>query len=159
MNMQNTTPYTQQLYHYKMQVVKDETIFYNSSDFKITKPTDAYEILKTTYSLDDILIQEKFQVLFLNNSNTVIGTYTLSKGGMTGTVADIRLLMRSAVLSGATAIILSHNHPSGKLTASDSDIQITKKIKEAGKVLDIEILDHLIITEDNYFSFSSEGIL
>ena len=83
----------------------------------------------------------------------------LSKGGMTGTLVDTRLVMKQALDVGATAIILAHNHPSGTLKASNADLAITKKLKEAGELLDIKILDHLIITQEAYFSFADEGIL
>ena len=82
----------------------------------------------------------------------------LSKGGITGTVVDIRIIFKLAFEQNATAIILTHNHPSGKLMASDADLQITKRIKEAGKTLEIQVLDHLIITETGYLSFQDEGI-
>jgi len=96
--------------------------------------------------------------LYLNNSNKVIYKSQISKGGLTGTLVDTRIVFKMALEHNATSIILSHNHPSGKLQASDADIQITKKLKEAGRSLDIQILDHVIITEHSYFSFADEGI-
>ena len=104
------------------------------------------------------LPHEEFWVLYLNNSNKIIYKFQLSKGGITGTVVDIRLLFKTAFEHNATSIILTHNHPSGKLLASDADIQITKKIKEASKQLDITLLDHIIITENGFYSFQDEGI-
>ena len=95
----------------------------------------------------------------MNNSNKVISKSQLSKGGITGTVVDTRLVFKSAIENGAVAVILVHNHPSGTLVASEADKQITKKIKIAGESLDIKVLDHLIVTETNYFSFADEGIL
>ena len=91
-------------------------------------------------------------------SNKVIYKAQLSKGGITGTVVDIRLVFKMALEHNATSIILTHNHPSGKLLASDADIQITKKLKLAGQQLDITILDHIIITENGFYSFQDEGI-
>lgn len=104
------------------------------------------------------LIHEEFWVLYLNNSNKVIYKAQLSKGGITGTIVDIRLLFKTALEYNATSVILTHNHPSGKLQASDADLAITKKLKFAGEQLDIKVLDHLIITENGYLSFQDEGI-
>lgn len=102
---------------------------------------------------------EEFWVVYLNNSNKVIYKEQLSKGGLTGTLVDVRLVFKKAIEIYATAIILCHNHPSGKLQASNSDKAITSKLKKAGDTLDIKILDHLIITENDYFSFADENIL
>lgn len=105
------------------------------------------------------LPHEEFWVLYLNNSNKVIYKSQISKGGITGTVVDIRLVFKTALEHHATSVVLTHNHPSGKLMASDADKQITKKLQDAGKHLDILVLDHIIVTEINYFSFADEGIL
>lgn len=105
------------------------------------------------------LQHEEFWILYLNYSNKVIAKSQLSKGGITGTVVDIRIVFKIALEQNATSIILSHNHPSGKLQPSDADIAITKKIKMAGQQLDIPVLDHLIITEKGFYSFNDNGIL
>ena len=105
------------------------------------------------------LSHEEFWVLFLNNSNKVLAKQQVSKGGMTATVVDIRLLFKQALELFSVAIIVCHNHPSGKLKPSEADIQLTQKIKNAGNTLDIKLLDHLIITEKAYFSFADEGVL
>lgn len=105
------------------------------------------------------LSHEEFWVLFLNNSNKVLAKHQVSKGGMTATVVDIRLLFKQALELFSVAIIVCHNHPSGKLKPSDADIQLTQKIKNAGNTLDIKLLDHLIITEKAYFSFADEGVI
>lgn len=105
------------------------------------------------------LEHEEFWVLYLNNSNTVLAKTQISKGGFTATLVDVRLLFKKALQLSAVGIIVAHNHPSGKLKPSTSDIQLTNKIKEAGVTLDIKLLDHLIITEKAYFSFADEGIL
>ena len=105
------------------------------------------------------LQHEEFWILYLNYSNKVIAKSQLSKGGITGTVVDIRIIFKIALEQNATSIILSHNHPSGKLQPSDADITITKKIKMAGQQLDIPVLDHLIITEKGFYSFNDNGIL
>ncbi|AWI24526.1 RadC family protein [Flavobacterium pallidum] len=105
------------------------------------------------------LPHEEFWVIYLNNSNKVITKRQLSKGGITGTLVDVRLVYKHALEFGATAIILCHNHPSGTLIASDADKSITRKLVSAGENLDIKVLDHLIVTESNYYSFVDAGIL
>jgi DNA repair protein RadC len=105
------------------------------------------------------LPHEEFWIVYLTNSNKVILKTQLSKGGITGTVVDIRLVFKMALECGATSIVLCHNHPSGSLKPSDADIQITQKLKRAGESLEIAILDHVIVTETSYFSFVDQGIL
>lgn len=122
---------------------------------KITSSKSVFDIMQPIIGE---LPHEEFWVLYLNNSNKVICKAQLSKGGITGTVVDIRLLFKMAVEQNATALILIHNHPSGKLMASEADIQITKKIKQAGQTLEIQVLDHIIITENSYLSFQDTGI-
>ena len=104
------------------------------------------------------LPHEEFWVLYLNNSNKVIHKSQLSKGGIAGTVVDIRLVFKMALEQNAVGLVLCHNHPSGKLEASNSDKEITQKIKLAGEQLEIRVLDHIIITEKGYLSFQDEGI-
>ncbi|MCF6130353.1 DNA repair protein RadC [Flavobacterium sp. AS60] len=122
---------------------------------KITSSKVVFEIMQPVIGE---LPHEEFWVLYLNNSNKVIHKSQLSKGGITGTVVDVRLIFKTALEQGAISIILTHNHPSGKLLASDADKDITKKLKVAGEQLDIKVLDHIIITETGYFSFQDEGI-
>ena len=105
------------------------------------------------------LAHEEFWIIYVNNSNKVIQKNQLSKGGITGTLVDVRLALKNALEVGATGIILSHNHPSGTLAPSTADKRLTQKLKTAGESLDIKVLDHLIITEKAYFSFADEGIL
>ena len=124
---------------------------------KISSSQQVYNLVLSDW--DEINIRETMKVLFLNRANKVIGIYELSKGGITGTVVDIRLLFAAVLKSLSCSIILLHNHPSGNLKPSEADIHITNKIKDAGKLLDIQILDHLIITEDEYFSFTDQGII
>lgn len=97
--------------------------------------------------------------MFLNNSNRVIHKTRLSQGGITQTVVDVRLLFKTALEHGAVKLILTHNHPSGNLNVSNSDLQITQKVKQAGESLDIQLLDHLIVTEKTYISLADEGKL
>ncbi|WP_281542436.1 RadC family protein [Maribacter aestuarii] len=117
---------------------------------------DAYELLQP---LMGDLEHEEFWILYLNNSNKVLHKAQLSKGGITGTLVDVRIIMRQALELGAIALILAHNHPSGTLKPSNADKQITQKIKAGGEALDIKVLDHLIITQKNYFSFADDKIL
>lgn len=105
------------------------------------------------------LPHEEFWITYLNNSNKVIQNTQLSKGGITGTLVDVRLVLKTALEVGATSIILSHNHPSGTLQPSQADKQLTQKLKVASESLDIKTLDHLIITEKAYFSFADQGLL
>jgi DNA repair protein RadC len=105
------------------------------------------------------LPHEEFWIIYINNSNRVLSKSQLSKGGITATLVDVRLIFKNALEIGATGIVLSHNHPSGSLKASEADIKITKKIKLAAESLDISILDHVIVGEHGYFSFVDEGIL
>lgn len=105
------------------------------------------------------LLHEEFWILFLNRSNKVINRMKLSQGGISGTVTDIRIIMKNAVECLASGIIVCHNHPSGNLNPSDSDSKITQKIKEAGVLMDIQLLDHLIISEKDYYSFADNGML
>jgi DNA repair protein RadC len=126
---------------------------------KITSVEKAYEALLSTWDMDIIELQEEFKVLLLNRSNQVLGIYPMSKGGITGTVVDLRLIFGAALKSNATTIILCHNHPSGKLDPSDSDIQLTKNIKKCADLLDINLMDHIIISKSGFFSFAREGKL
>jgi len=122
--------------------------------FIIRSSNDVYEHVKP-YLLD--LAHEEFWVLFLNRANAVLKTSKISSGGMTGTIVDPRLLFREALENLANSIILVHNHPSGTLKPSEADETLTKKIMEAGKFLDIQVLDHLIFTDNGFYSFADHG--
>lgn len=123
---------------------------------KITSSKSVFELLQPIIGE---LPHEEFWIVYLNNSSKVLQTQQLSKGGITGTVVDIRLAFKNALQIGAVAVILAHNHPSGTLKPSTADIQLTKKIKTAGESLDIKVLDHLIVTEKEYFSFADQQML
>ncbi len=125
---------------------------------KLKKITSSKAVFEIMQPIIGELPHEEFWVLFLNNSNKVISKSQLSKGGITGTVVDIRLVFKLALENGATSLILCHNHPSGNLNPSDADKQITNKIKIGGEIIDVKILDHIIITETKYYSFVDEGI-
>lgn len=105
------------------------------------------------------LSHEEFWILILSRANCVIGKYQISKGGLSGTVADPKVIFKMAMEHDAAAIILAHNHPSGNLRPSPEDIQITKKLVAAGKMLDLIVLDHLIVTNSSFFSFNDEGLI
>jgi DNA repair protein RadC len=123
---------------------------------KITSSRAVFEIMQPIIGE---LPHEEFWIVYLNNSNKVIYKNQLSKGGLTGTVVDVRLVFKTALEHNAVAIILVHNHPSGILQASEPDKQVTKQLKTAGLSLDIKVLDHVIVTEKGYLSFADDGIL
>lgn len=125
---------------------------------KIISSESAVDVLRQLWS-SQMEIREEFVVLLLDRSNRVLGYHLLSKGGISGTIADIRLIYAVALQSLASAIIIAHNHPSGNTQPSNTDLQITKKIKEAGNQMDISVLDHIILTKDSFFSFADEGLL
>ncbi|MGL2994249.1 RadC family protein [Flavobacterium sp. TSSA_36] len=126
---------------------------------ELVKVTSSKVMYQEMYPIIGELAHEEFWVVYLNNANKIIFKAQLSKGGITGTVVDVRLVFKIALEQNAVAIVLVHNHPSGKLQASEADIQVTKRIKNAGLQLDISVLDHIIVTEHSYFSFADEGIL
>lgn len=123
---------------------------------KITSSNSVFELMQP---LIGELQHEEFWIIYLNNSNKVIQKNQLSKGGITGTLVDVRLVLKNALVVGATGLILAHNHPSGTLKPSEADKQITNKLKTAAESLDIKVLDHLVITENAYFSFADECLL
>lgn len=139
--------------------VSFDKILKKSELMKISSSRDAYNIFKRVFNADTFDWCEEVIMLCVNNSNKVVGFYKVSSGGMTGTVIDVRMIFTTALQCLATGIIIAHNHPSGTLIPSKADKAITKKIREAGKFLDINILDHLIITDESYFSFLDDGIL
>jgi len=126
---------------------------------KISRAEDAYDVLIRNWNMNKIDLVEEFKIMLLNHGGRVLGITTISSGGLTGTIADVRLIFAAALKGSATGIILAHNHPSGQLTASQPDKLITSQIVEAGKMLNIEVLDHLIITFEGFLSFSDEGLL
>ncbi len=123
---------------------------------KITSSSSVFELLQPIIGELD---HEEFWILYLNNSNKIIEKFQISKGGITGTLVDVRITLRKALEVGAVSLILAHNHPSGNLNPSEADKQLTRKLKTASESLDIKILDHLIVTEKSYFSFADEGLL
>ena len=126
---------------------------------ELLKITSSKAVFQLMQPIIGELPHEEFWVLYLNNANKIIYKSQISKGGLTGTVVDSRVVFKLALEHNATAVILSHNHPSGKLQASQSDIHLTKALQQAGKSLEIQVLDHIIVTEKDYFSFADEGML
>lgn len=126
---------------------------------KITSSKEAYEILLGSWDEDKLEFVEQFKILLLNRANKVLGIYEVSTGGVSGTVADPKLIFAAAINANASAIILSHSHPSGQLKPSQADITLTKRLTEGGRLLEIPVLDHIIVTGEGYYSFADEGVL
>ena len=124
--------------------------------FKIKTPADVNKLLKPVFQ---DLKHEEFWLVLLRRDNSVISKQPISSGGVSGTVADPRIIYKHAVDKLASSIVVAHNHPSGNLKPSEADIRLTKKLREAGKLLDITLTDHLIFTDDGFFSFAEEGII
>lgn len=116
----------------------------------------AYEVL---YSMIGELGHEEFWIIILNRAHKVIKTEKISQGGLTGTVIDTRLILKHALDKKATSLIIAHNHPSGNRSPSEADISITRKIKSAAEIMDINVLDHIIVAGLNYYSFADEGVM
>ena len=123
---------------------------------KISSSRDVNNWFRKIWS-KQIEIREEMYLILLNRNNRILGYHKLSMGGITGTVADIRLLFAVALKSLASSVIIAHNHPSGNVKPSNADIELTRKIREAGKLLDITLLDHIIITNNDYYSLADEG--
>jgi DNA repair protein RadC len=137
------------------------TLKKTKSDFqcaKIVTSTDANEFIRNFYS-DDIEIFESFFILLLNRNNTTIGYAKISQGGIVGTIIDATIIAKYCVEALAKSVILAHNHPSGGLVPSQADKDITRKITDTLKIFDCSVLDHIILTEDSFFSFADEGMM
>jgi DNA repair protein RadC len=130
----------------------------NFEKVKIVSSKDAFKVISQFY-FDDIDIFESFFILCLNRNNQTIAYAKISQGGVSGTVVDIKLIAKYAIDCLASGVILAHNHPSGNLKPSPEDIKITERAREALKILDIQVLDHVILTSDGYYSFGDEGII
>jgi DNA repair protein RadC len=126
---------------------------------KVTSSKDAYNYFKETWNPDTIEHVEEFKILLMNRSNSVLGIMVVSKGGISGSIADIRIIFQAAIKANASGLIICHCHPSGNLNPSESDIKLTQKIKEAGNLMDIQLLDHLILTSENYYSFVDNALI
>jgi DNA repair protein RadC len=126
---------------------------------QITSSKDAYELFLQLWDENKIEFVEQFKVLFLNRANKVLGAFNVSTGGISGTVADPRVIFVAALKSNSSGILISHNHPSQNLKPSRQDEELTQKIKQAGQFLDIKLLDHIIVGIDGYYSFADEGLI
>jgi DNA repair protein RadC len=131
----------------------------NTRKEKVNSVQTAYEFLLKSWNLGTLELREEFKVLLLNRANNALGIYSLSKGGISGTIVDVRLLFAVALKCNASGVIICHNHPSGNTTPSEADITLTNKIKKCSELFDITLIDHLIITKDAFYSFSTEGLL
>ncbi len=134
------------------------------SDVVVEKPQvlnskSVAKVFRETYEDGEIDYRESFKVAYLNRANKVVGIHTISTGGITATVVDKKIIFSGALLANACSIILCHNHPSGSLNPSHEDDKLTRSIVEAGKILDIRVLDHVIISSEGYYSYSDEGKL
>lgn len=125
----------------------------------VTKSQEVHRVFMETWDLNNLYFIEEFKLMLLNRGNRVLGVVSISSGGLTGTVADPRVILRYALLSGATAIALAHNHPSGHTTPSREDEAITQKIKQAAQLIDVQVVDHIILTGEQYLSMADEGLL
>jgi DNA repair protein RadC len=140
--------------------VNEIKVSYSTASIKKVKVRSSDQLYKVAiqhWNLDLIEMQEEVKAILLNRNNEVIGIYELSKGGLTSAVIDIKLLMGVVLKCLASSIAIVHNHPSGNLKASQQDLNITKKIKKACSLFDINLIDHLIISKENFYSFSDSG--
>lgn len=126
---------------------------------KINTSRDAYNILLENWDDSKIEFIEQFKVILLNRANKVLGIVEISTGGVSGTVADPKVILGAALKAAASGFIMAHNHPSGNLAPSQTDIDLTRKLKEGGRFLEIQLLDHVIVTTEGYYSFADEGLV
>ena len=126
---------------------------------RISSSGDIHKLFRNHWNEEKIEMVEEFKVAYLNRANRVLGVMEVSTGGITGCIADPRIILAAAVKINAVNIVLVHNHPSGSLKPSRADEQFTQKIKEAARWLDMDVMDHLIITDEEYYSFADEGLI
>lgn len=126
---------------------------------KISTSKDARDVFMESWDDTKLELVEQFKIMLTNRANKVLGIFELSTGGVSGTVADPKLIFAAAIKGAASGIIMAHNHPSGNLNPSQADIDLTRKIKEGGRLLEIQLLDHIILTSEGYYSFTDEGLI
>lgn len=147
----------------ELRMIHEVTVEYKPSykQSELTKISDVNESVSFLRAIweDDILYRERFYMLMLNRQNKVIGFTLISIGGSSSCIVDVKMIMQSAILTHSCGIIIAHNHPSGNLKPSNPDLAITKQVKEACKIFDFALVDHIILTENSYYSFANEGIL
>lgn len=153
--------WTSFLFSIPMEVTEIKVSYSNTNPdrVQVTNSQKIFEVIMKHWDLDILEYQEQMKVILLNRANIILGIYEMSKGGISGTVVDIRIILGVALKCNASAIILVHNHPSGKLVPSEPDKAITKRLKEACNLLEVYLLDHLIISRFGYYSFADEGTL
>jgi len=151
MNTENTMKATEVKITYHPKIKASERA-------KISSSKQCYDILKPFYS--EIIEHREYSfIALLNSANKVLGVTKISEGGCTGTVMDVRTIFQAAILANAVGVIISHNHPSGNLKPSEADKRITRNLVEAGKIMEIALLDHIILTDESYFSFADNGLI
>ncbi|WP_339878766.1 JAB domain-containing protein [uncultured Algoriphagus sp.] len=126
---------------------------------RVESSRQVYEVFTNAWDQDRIEFVEDFKVMLLSRANRVLGIVNISSGGTAGTVVDVKLVYAAAIKSNSSSVIIAHNHPSGNMRPSEQDKRLTQRIKQAGNILDIPVLDHVIMTADGYYSFADEGEL
>jgi DNA repair protein RadC len=126
---------------------------------KIATSKDAYNILLQAWDKDKIEFVEQFKILLINRAHRVLGIVDISTGSISGTIADPKVIFASAIKANACGLIMAHNHPSGNLQASQADIDLSSRMREGGKLLEIQVLDHIIVTTEGYLSLTDEGLM
>ncbi len=142
----------------EVEIIYRNTIPYQDR-LQITSSATAYEILLATWDANRLELVEQFKILLLDQKNNCLAVSGIATGGLSACIADPKIIFATALKAGASALILAHNHPSGNLQPSEADKALTRKLKEGGRLLDIAVLDHLIITPRNYRSFADEGLM
>ena len=141
--------------------INEVEIVYKRKNFSKPKFQNSNQVYKILYPFFESVIDhhESFKILLCDNNNRILGVHHVSEGGLTGTVVDIRIIAQSIILSNAKSVVIAHNHPSGKLEPSSADIKITNKIKDMCQLIEVNLLDHIILTSDSYYSFCDEYVL
>lgn len=142
--------------------IREIKVSYTSGEedkVSVKNSEDSYKLFFSNWDKNTLELQEEFKVMLLNKHNKVLGIYPMSKGGVSVTIVDAKLLFSVALKCNASNIIIAHNHPSGNLKPSEVDKKVTQKLKEGATLLDISLLDHLIITNNGYYSFSGNGLM
>ena len=146
----------------KFNIVNEIKLSYSrkgNCERSIASSRDAMEIFREHFDADELDYRESFFALYLNQANKVLGIKKISESGISSTLVDVRIVLQAALLCNASGIIVAHNHPLGNLNPSSSDIKMTAQIKEASKVMNIALLDHVILTSDSHYSFADDGMI
>lgn len=146
----------------KFNIVNEIKLSYSrkgNCERSVASSWDATEIFREHFDADELDYRESFFALYLNQANKVLGIKKISESGISSTLVDVRIVLQAALLCNASGIIVAHNHPSGNLNPSSSDIKMTAQIKEASKVMNMTLLDHVILTSDSHYSFADDGMI